>query len=395
MTHRHQGVFEVTVPEPPDPFRITGSKSAYVRTASPQAAGRPVPAPADDRRARPAPDRRGHGTSSCGGRSARGRRRRGRPAPRSPSGRRTRAASGVIGDFNFWDGRAHPDALARRRRGVGAVRAGRRPGRQVQVLDLRAGRRVAGEGRPDGAARRDAARHRVGRLRVGVRVGRRGLAGRARRAAAADQRDVASTRCTSGSWRPGLSYRELAGELAAYVTDMGFTHVEFLPVAEHPFGGSWGYQVTSYYAPTSRFGTPDDFRFLVDTLHQAGIGVIVDWVPAHFPRDSWALAEFDGTPLYEHSDPRLGVAPGLGHARVQLRPLRGAQLPRRQRHLLARGVPHRRPAGRRGRVDALPRLLAQGRRVDAERRTAAGRTSTRSRSSRRSTPPATSGCRGS
>ncbi|MGH3262060.1 MAG: GlgB N-terminal domain-containing protein, partial [Trebonia sp.] len=115
-----------------------------------------------------------------------------------------------------------------------------------------------------------------------------------------------------GSWRLGLSYRELAAELAAYVTDMGFTHVEFLPVAEHPFGGSWGYQVTSYYAPTSRFGAPDDFRFLVDTLHQAGIGVIVDWVPAHFPRDSWALAEFDGTHLYEHADPRLGSHPDWG-----------------------------------------------------------------------------------
>ena len=115
-----------------------------------------------------------------------------------------------------------------------------------------------------------------------------------------------------GSWRPGLSYRDLAVELAAYVTDIGFTHVEFLPVAEHPFGGSWGYQVTSYYAPTARFGTPDDFRFLVDTLHQAGIGVIVDWVPAHFPRDSWALAEFDGTALYEHADPRLGSHPDWG-----------------------------------------------------------------------------------
>jgi len=115
-----------------------------------------------------------------------------------------------------------------------------------------------------------------------------------------------------GSWRPGLSYRELAVELAAYVTDMAFTHVEFLPVAEHPFGGSWGYQVTSYYAPTSRLGTPDDFRFLVDTLHQAGIGVLVDWVPAHFPRDSWALAEFDGTHLYEHADPKLGAHPDWG-----------------------------------------------------------------------------------
>jgi 1,4-alpha-glucan branching enzyme len=115
-----------------------------------------------------------------------------------------------------------------------------------------------------------------------------------------------------GSWRPGLSYRQLATELPAYVTELGFTHVEFLPVAEHPFGGSWGYQVTSYYAPTSRFGSPDDFRYLVDALHQAGIGVIIDWVPAHFPRDEWALARFDGTALYEHPDPRRGSHPDWG-----------------------------------------------------------------------------------
>ena len=109
-----------------------------------------------------------------------------------------------------------------------------------------------------------------------------------------------------GSWRPGLSYHELAEQLTDYVVGQGFTHVELLPVAEHPFGGSWGYQVTSYYAPTSRFGSPDDFRHLVDRLHQAGIGVIMDWVPAHFPKDSWALGRFDGTALYEHSDPRRG-----------------------------------------------------------------------------------------
>jgi 1,4-alpha-glucan branching enzyme len=108
------------------------------------------------------------------------------------------------------------------------------------------------------------------------------------------------------SWRPGLSYRQLASELTEYVVSQGFTHVEMLPVAEHPFGGSWGYQVTSYYAPTSRLGTPDDFRALVDALHQAGIGVVMDWVPAHFPKDAWALGRFDGTPLYEHSDPRRG-----------------------------------------------------------------------------------------
>jgi 1,4-alpha-glucan branching enzyme len=115
-----------------------------------------------------------------------------------------------------------------------------------------------------------------------------------------------------GSWRPGLSYLELADQLTDYVTELGFTHVEFLPVAEHPFGGSWGYQVTSYYAPTSRFGSPDEFRHLVDRLHQAGIGVLLDWVPAHFPRDSWALARFDGTPLYEHPDPRRGEHPDWG-----------------------------------------------------------------------------------
>ncbi|SEF80265.1 1,4-alpha-glucan branching enzyme [Thermomonospora echinospora] len=115
-----------------------------------------------------------------------------------------------------------------------------------------------------------------------------------------------------GSWRKGLGYRELAEELTAYVKDMGFTHVEFLPVAEHPYGPSWGYQVTSYYAPSSRFGSPDDFRHLIDKLHQAGIGVLVDWVPAHFPKDEWALARFDGTALYEHADPIRGEHPDWG-----------------------------------------------------------------------------------
>jgi len=115
-----------------------------------------------------------------------------------------------------------------------------------------------------------------------------------------------------GSWKPGLSYRELARELVSYLTEMNFTHVEFMPVAEHPFGGSWGYQVSGYYAPTSRFGTPDDFRYLVDSLHRAGFGVIVDWVPAHFPKDEWALARFDGEALYEHEDPRRGEHPDWG-----------------------------------------------------------------------------------
>jgi 1,4-alpha-glucan branching enzyme len=109
-----------------------------------------------------------------------------------------------------------------------------------------------------------------------------------------------------------LTYRELAGKLADYAHKMGYTHVEFLPVTEHPFDGSWGYQTVGYYAPTSRFGTPQDFMFLVDTLHQRGIGVILDWVPAHFPTDAHGLGYFDGTHLYEHADPRQGQQPDWG-----------------------------------------------------------------------------------
>ena len=120
-----------------------------------------------------------------------------------------------------------------------------------------------------------------------------------------------------GSWKKHsggspLSYVDLADELVDYITDLGFTHVELLPVMEHPFGGSWGYQVTSYFAPTARFGNPDDFRYLVDRLHQAGIGVIVDWVPAHFPKDQFALSRFDGTPLYEDPNPERGEHPDWG-----------------------------------------------------------------------------------
>ncbi|PPS70015.1 1,4-alpha-glucan branching enzyme [Streptomyces sp. MH60] len=114
------------------------------------------------------------------------------------------------------------------------------------------------------------------------------------------------------SWRPGLTYRELAEELPAYVKDLGFTHVELMPVAEHPYGPSWGYQVTGFYAPTARLGSPDDFRYLVDALHRSGIGVIMDWVPAHFPKDDWALGRFDGDPLYEPGDSRRAEHPDWG-----------------------------------------------------------------------------------
>ena len=109
-----------------------------------------------------------------------------------------------------------------------------------------------------------------------------------------------------GGWRHGLSYRQLADELVGYVLWQGYTHVEFMPLAEHPFAPSWGYQVTGYFSPTSRYGSPDDLRYLIDKLHQAGIGVIMDWVPGHFPKDDWALGRFDGTALYEHADPRQG-----------------------------------------------------------------------------------------
>jgi 1,4-alpha-glucan branching enzyme len=122
-----------------------------------------------------------------------------------------------------------------------------------------------------------------------------------------------------GSWRLNslednrpLSYLELADELSAYVTDLGFTHIELLPVMAHPFTGSWGYQVTGYFAPSPRQGSPDDFREFVDRLHENGIGVILDWVPAHFPRDEFALGRFDGTALYEHDDPRRGAHPDWG-----------------------------------------------------------------------------------
>jgi len=217
----------------------------------------------------------------------------------------------VVGDFNFWDGRSHP---MRSLGGAGVWELflpGVGPGQRYKYS-------ICG---PDGVWREKAdpmatlAETPPATASVVYESSYQWgdadwMAARTAKQPVASPLSVYEVHI--GSWRPGLSYRQLAVELAAYVTDLGFTHVEFLPVAEHPFGGSWGYQVTSYYAPTSRYGSPDDFRFLVDTLHQAGIGVIVDWVPAHFPRDSWALAQFDGTALYEHSDPRLGAHPDWG-----------------------------------------------------------------------------------
>ena len=217
----------------------------------------------------------------------------------------------VIGDFNHWDGRAHP---MRSLGGTGVW--------ELLVPDAHAGARykydICG---PDGNWHRKAdpmaalAQEPPDTASVVFQSGYQWgdqdwLAARAARDPL--RAPMSAYEVHIGSWRPGLSYAELATELVSYVAELGFTHVEFMPVAEHPFGGSWGYQVTSYYAPSARFGTPDDFRYLVDRLHQAGIGVIVDWVPAGFAADDWALARFDGTKLYEHSDPQRGEQPDWG-----------------------------------------------------------------------------------
>ncbi|MFD4138617.1 1,4-alpha-glucan branching protein GlgB [Streptomyces sp. NPDC058572] len=217
----------------------------------------------------------------------------------------------VIGDFNDWDARAH----SMRRRGSSGVwelfvpEAGEGDlykyeirgvdGRLRQKADPFA---FSAECPPGTASRICASRHRW--------TDAEWMAGRD--SLPHHQAPMSIYEVHLGSWRQGLSYRQLADVLPAYVKGLGFTHVELLPVTEHPFGGSWGYQVTSYYAPTARLGTPDDFRHLVDAFHRAGIGVIVDWVPAHFPKDDWALARFDGFPLYEHPDPLQGIHPDWG-----------------------------------------------------------------------------------
>ncbi len=224
----------------------------------------------------------------------------------------------VVGDFNGWDGRLHP------MRTLGAA----------GIWELFV------PGVEDGARYKYEVRTADGSLRLKadpvafaaeIPPGTTSIVHRSRhewhdaawldrrRSESQLDRPISIYEVHLGSWRRNslegnrsLTYLELADELADYAVDLGFTHVELLPVMEHPFAGSWGYQVTGFYAPTSRFGTPDDFRAFVDRLHRRGLGVILDWVPAHFPRDEFALARFDGTALYEHADPRRGEHPDWG-----------------------------------------------------------------------------------
>jgi 1,4-alpha-glucan branching enzyme len=224
----------------------------------------------------------------------------------------------VVGDFNSWDGRLHP------MRSLGSSGVW-----ELFVPDVTQGQRYKYEIRTQAGAltlKADPLAFETEMPPLTASVVHRprhawsDIAWMDDRASTEPlDRPISIYEVHAGSWRwnplegnRSLTYAELAEELSAYVRDMGFTHVELLPVMGHPYDGSWGYQVTSYFAPSPRWGGPDDFRAFVDRMHADGIGVILDWVPAHFPRDAWALARFDGTALYEHEDPRRGAHPDWG-----------------------------------------------------------------------------------
>ena len=194
-----------------------------------------------------------------------------------------------------------------------------------------------------------------------------------------------------GSWRRKddnrwLTYRELAEQLPAYVKDLGFTHVEFLPVSEHPFDGSWGYQPTGLYAPTSRFGTPEDFAALVDACHREGLAVMLDWVPGHFPDDPHGLGHFDGTALYEHANPLQGRHLDWGTLIYNYGRTEVVNFLLVERAVLAGSLRDRRPARRCGRLDALSRLQPAGRRTGSRTSMAGAKISKPSTSCAASTP---------
>ncbi|MCU0841852.1 MAG: 1,4-alpha-glucan branching protein GlgB [Thiobacillaceae bacterium] len=219
----------------------------------------------------------------------------------------------VVGDFNRWDGRVHP-MRARGGSGIWELFIPGLASGDLYKYEIR--NRDSGEilvkTDPYGQSfeKRPSTAARVPVAEAFAWSDAEWLAARARRDWLHAPLNIYEVH--AGSWRRHedgrfLSYRELAETLIPYVLDMGYTHIEFLPLTEHPLDESWGYQTTGYFAPTARFGTPDDLKYLIDACHAAGIGVLLDWVPAHFPMDAWALARFDGTALYEHADPRLGT----------------------------------------------------------------------------------------
>ena len=275
----------------------------------------------------------------------------------------------VVGDFNFWDGRRH----AMRVRGNGyweifvpSARAGDKykyeiVGPNGQLLPLKADPvAFAAEQRPSTAS-------------IVVDAAHLPRPARLEHNANATAAPMSIYEVHLGSWRRKpdeggrwLTYRELAEQLPAYAADMGFTHIELMPVSEHPFDGSWGYQPTGLFAPTSRFGTPADFAALIDACHRKGLGVLLDWVPGHFPDDPHGLGQLRRHRALRARQPDAGPPSRLGHADLQLRPRRSDELPHRQRAVLAGALRHRRAARRCGRLDALSRLQPAGRRLDPE-----------------------------
>ncbi|MCW5626850.1 MAG: 1,4-alpha-glucan branching enzyme, partial [Burkholderiales bacterium] len=219
----------------------------------------------------------------------------------------------VVGDFNAWDGRCHP-MQSRGGSGLWELFVPELPAGALYKFEIR--NRATGDvvvkTDPYGQQfeRRPGTAARVTPVSAFAWTDNDWLQARARRDWL--HAPLNTYEVHMGSWMRHPdgrfhTYRELAERLIPYAVDLGYTHLELLPVSEHPLDESWGYQTTGYFAPTSRFGDPDDLRAFVDACHQAGLGVILDWVPGHFPQDAWALARFDGTALYEHEDPRLGL----------------------------------------------------------------------------------------
>ena len=314
LDHEYAGIWagELPVNDVPD-YRVT-STTARARSTD----RRPLPLPAHARRDGPPPHQRGPARAAVD--RARGApprvRRRHHAARRSPSGRRRPRACGIKGDFNSWDGREHP----MRQLGASGIW-------ELFVPDVGNGTKykfliLGADGQWREKADPMAFHTETPPATSSVVFGSTYTWGddewmTHRGDKPAVHGPMSTYEMHLGSWKKhwggdAYTYQQLADDLVPYLPDLGFTHVEFLPVMEHPYGGSWGYQVTSYFAPTARFGDPDGFRYLVDRLHQAGIGVIVDWVPAHFPKDTFALSRFDGTPLYEDPNPSRGEHPDWG-----------------------------------------------------------------------------------